>query len=124
MKYLFLANIFLVIVFSINKYAFTANNFHNAKDISDVYHDYPVNLIDLKLTVSKYIVHLCEENEPVLSRYKSDVDECINAHNRSKRECLGKIFRLAPMNIDTAQEVARYGQEYKLCTLPYKNFIG
>lgn len=124
MKYIFLSCLISVVAFIVIKYGFSSNNFSNTRSVADVYHQYPVDLVDFKLTLIDYVEHVCEKNEAKLESYNDDVSECINSHRESKKSCTVKVFRLAPMKLQTRDELIQYWQEYKECTLPYANIMG
>ncbi|MGK0516760.1 MAG: hypothetical protein ACI9W0_003197, partial [Gammaproteobacteria bacterium] len=39
-------------------------------------------------------------------------------------ECEKKVFRLAPLNLESEVEVLDYSRQYTQCTLPYKYILG
>jgi len=124
MKYIITSILLFVIYFSVNKYGVSANSFDDSSNVSDAFNIYPVNLVDFKLTLVKYIHHVCEKNEERLTQMKSDVSECISAHDLAKDKCEVKVLRLAPFNIENKEDLDEYGQDYQQCTLPYKNLVG
>lgn len=119
-----MSTLLLVAGFSVNKYGISASNFDGAKDITDVVNNYPVDLIEFKLVLEEYIHHVCENNDEYLEALRSDVDSCINQYEKTKQMCSSKVFRLAPLKIESKVELQQYGQDYKACTLPYKNIVG
>lgn len=124
MKIVVASVLVFVVGFSIKKYVVSASTFDKANNIADVMKEYPVDLIEFKLVLKKYIDHVCEQNGEYLERLKSNSDSCINEHQQAKQECISRVFRLAPLKINTESEVKQYGQDYKNCALPYKDIVG
>ncbi|MCQ8876812.1 hypothetical protein NQT69_02020 [Pseudoalteromonas shioyasakiensis] len=124
MKYIFITSLLSVAVFIVTKYGFAESHFDETTHISDAYNEYPVDLIDFKLTLVDYVRHVCEENEETLKAFDKDVSDCINSHAKAKQACTVKVFRLAPMKLSSRDELIQYWQEYKECTLPYLSIVG
>ncbi|WP_193155414.1 hypothetical protein [Pseudoalteromonas aliena] len=124
MKLLFYVVIFAVAAFSVNKYYLSGKIDSEALTVADVIVSYPVNIFDFKQTMADYAHHLCYKNEDVLSYQDISARECVNNHDDRKPDCESRIFRLAPLNLKTKEEVIDYSKQYTQCTLPYKYIMG
>ncbi|MBQ4832379.1 hypothetical protein J8L70_03910 [Pseudoalteromonas sp. MMG010] len=124
MKLIFGSTCIFIAFFSVNKYVFSSKVYEGASLVTDIISSYPVNIFDFKETMDKYAQHLCYVNEEVLEFQNVSIDECITQHENNKAQCADKIFRLAPLNLQSKDIVLDYSQQYKHCALPYKYIVG
>ncbi|MBQ4798903.1 hypothetical protein J8L73_07135 [Pseudoalteromonas sp. MMG006] len=110
--------------FSINKYVFSSRAYDGVTAVTDVISVYPVNIFDFKKAMEGYAHHLCYKNEATLNTQNVTVKECLSQYENKKLECEKKVFRLAPLNLETEVEVLDYSRQYTKCTLPYKYILG
>ncbi len=117
--------IFLVVIiisgFAVNKYVFSSKMYDGVSNVTDLVSEYPVDLFKFKKVAQNYAQHLCYTNEGVLAGINVSSSDCVAAHDEMQNECTKKVFRLAPLNIDSKKELIEYSNEYSRCTLPYKN---
>ena len=117
--------IFLVVIiisgFAVNKYVFSSKMYDGVSNVTDLVSEYPVDLFKFKKVAQNYAQHLCYTNEGVLAGIKVSSSDCVAAHDEMQDQCTDKVFRLAPLNIDSKKELIEYSNEYSRCTLPYKN---
>jgi len=122
---LFLGSILIIAAgFSINKYVFSSKTYDCVSTVTDVITVYPVDMFDFKKTMAGYAHHLCYKNEATLNTQHVTVNECLSQYENKKLECEKKVFRLAPLNLETEVEVLDYSRQYTQCTLPYKYILG
>ena len=117
--------IFLVVIiiigFAVNKYVFSSKMYDGVSNVTDLVSEYPVDLFKFKKVAQNYAQHLCYTNERVLAGINVSSSDCVAAHDEMQDQCTDKVFRLAPLNIDSKKELIEYSNEYSRCTLPYKN---
>ena len=117
--------IFLVVIiisgFAVNKYVFSSKMYDGVSNVTDLVSEYPVDLFKFKKIVQNYAQHLCYTNEGMLAGINVSSSDCVAAHDEMQDQCTDKVFRLAPLNIDSKKELIEYSNEYSRCTLPYKN---
>ena len=117
--------IFLVVIiisgFAVNKYVFSSKMYDGVSNVTDLVSEYPVDLFKFKKVAQNYAQHLCYTNEGVLAGINVSISDCVAAHDEMQDQCTDKVFRLAPLNIDSKKELIEYSNEYSRCTLPYKN---
>ncbi len=117
--------IFLVVIiisgFAVNKYVFSSKMYDGVSNVTDLVSEYPVDLFKFKKVAQNYAQHLCYTNEGVLAGINVSSSDCVAAHDEMQDQCTDKVFRLAPLNIDSKKELIEYSNEYSRCTLPYKN---
>lgn len=117
--------LFLVLIivsgFAINKYVFSSKMYDDVSNVTDLVSEYPVDLFKFKKIAQNYSQHLCYVNEGVLAGINVTSSDCVDTHDKMKSECTAKVFRLAPLNINSKEELIEYSNEYSRCTLPYKN---
>jgi len=117
--------IFLVVIiisgFAVNKYVFSTKMYDGVSNVTDLVSEYPVDLFKFKKVAQNYAQHLCYTNEGVLAGINVSSSDCVAAHDEMQDQCTDKVFRLAPLNIDSKKELIEYSNEYSRCTLPYKN---
>ena len=117
--------IFLVVIiisgFAVNKYVFSSKMYDGVSNVTDLVSEYPVDLFKFKKVAQNYAQHLCYTNEGVLAGINVSSSDCVAAHDEMQDQCTDKVFRLAPLNIDSKKELIAYSNEYSRCTLPYKN---
>ena len=117
--------IFLVVIiisgFAVNKYVFSTKMYDDVSNVTDLVSGYPVDLFKFKKIAQNYAQHLCYTNERVLAGINVSSSDCVAAHDEMQDQCTDKVFRLAPLNIDSKKELIEYSNEYSRCTLPYKN---
>ncbi|MDO6637529.1 hypothetical protein Q4540_15565 [Pseudoalteromonas carrageenovora] len=122
---LFLGSILIIVAgFSVNKYVFSSKVYDGVSTVTDIISVYPVNMFDFKKTMEDYAHHLCYKNEATLNIQHITVTECLSQHENKKLECEKKVFRLAPLNLESEVEVLDYSRQYTQCTLPYKYILG
>ena len=122
---LFFGSIIIVIAgFSVNKYVFSNKAYDGVTTVTDIIPTYPVDMFDFKKTMQDYAHHLCYKNEDTLISQHVSVSECISKLDDKKTECEKKVFRLAPLNLESEVEVLNYSRQYTQCTLPYKYILG
>ncbi|GEB71485.1 hypothetical protein PC2016_1495 [Pseudoalteromonas carrageenovora] len=122
---LFLGSILIIVAgFSVNKYVFSSKAYDGVSTVTDIISVYPVNMFDFKKTMEDYAHHLCYKNEATLNTQHITVTECLSQHENKKLECEKKVFRLAPLNLESEVEVLDYSRQYTQCTLPYKYILG
>ncbi|MBH0025631.1 MULTISPECIES: hypothetical protein [unclassified Pseudoalteromonas] len=124
MKLVFGSLIIIVAVFSVNKYVFSNKAYDGVTTVTDIISTYPVDMFYFKKTMQDYAHHLCYKNEDTLISQHVSVSECISKLDDKKTECEKKVFRLAPLNIESEGEVLDYSRQYTQCTLPYKYILG
>jgi hypothetical protein len=124
LKLFFSAVVLIIAGFSVNKYVFSNKAYDDVTVVTDMISAYPVNMFDFKHTMQNYAHHLCYKNEETLSFQHISVDECLSKLDATKAECERKIFRLAPLNLESEREVLDYSRQYTQCTLPYKYILG
>jgi hypothetical protein len=103
---------------------FSSKVYEGVSSVTDIIPSYPINVFDFKNTMAKYAEHLCYKNEAALEFQHISIEECIANHDSLKQQCADKIFRLAPLNLDSKNVVLNYSQQYKRCTLPFKHILG
>lgn len=117
--------IFLVVIiisgFAVNKYVFSSKMYDGVSNVTDLISEYPVDLFKFKKIAQNYAQHLCYTNEGMLAGINVSSSDCVAAHDEMQDQCTDKVFRLAPLNIDSKKELIEYSNEYSRCTLPYKN---
>ena len=117
--------IFLVVIiisgFAVNKYVFSSKMYDGVSNVTDLVSEYPVDLFKFKKIAQNYAQHLCYTNEGMLAGINVSSSDCVAAHDEMQDQCTDKVFRLAPLNIDSKKELIEYSNEYSRCTLPYKN---
>ena len=117
--------IFLVVIiisgFAVNKYVFSSKMYDGVSNVTDLVSEYPVDLFKFKKIAQNYAQHLCYTNEGMLAGINVSSSDCVAAHDEMQDQCTNKVFRLAPLNIDSKKELIEYSNEYSRCTLPYKN---
>ena len=117
--------IFLVVIiisgFAVNKYVFSTKMYDDVSNVTDLVSSYPVDLFKFKKIAQNYAQHLCYTNEGVLAGIDVSSRDCVATHHEMQNECTEKVFRLAPLNLDSKKELIEYSNEYSRCTLPYKN---
>ncbi len=117
--------IFLVVIiisgFAVNKYVFSTKMYDGVSNVTDLVSEYPVDLFKFKKVAQNYAQHLCYTNEGVLAGINVSSSDCVAAHDEMQDQCTDKVFRLAPLNIDSKKELIEYSNQYSRCTLPYKN---
>ncbi|MBH0018790.1 hypothetical protein I6F40_00170 [Pseudoalteromonas sp. SWXJ133] len=116
--------IIIVAGFSVNKNLFSNKAYDDVTSVTDIITNYPVNMFDFKQTMQDYAHHLCYKNEDTLTSQHITVTDCISKLDDKKIECEKKIFRLAPLNLESKGEVLDYSRQYTQCTLPYKYILG
>lgn len=122
---LILGSILIIVAgFSVNKYVFSSKAYDGVTTVTDIISVYPVNMFDFKKTMEDYAHHLCYKNEATLNTQHITVTECLSQHENKKLECEKKVFRLAPLNLESEVEVLDYSRQYTQCTLPYKYILG
>jgi len=122
---LFLGSILIIVAgFSVNKYVFSSKAYDGVSTVTDIISVYPVNMFDFIKTMEDYAHHLCYKNEATLNTQHITVTECLSQHENKKLECEKKVFRLAPLNLESEVEVLDYSRQYTQCTLPYKYILG
>ena len=124
MKLIFGSLLIVVAGFSVNKYVFSSKAYDGVASITDLVANYPVDLFEFKQTMYGYAHHLCYKNEKSLSRQHISTSDCILNHNNKHSECENKVFRLAPLSLETKAEILDYSRQYTECTLPYKRIMG
>lgn len=124
MKLLVGSVIIIVAVFSVNKYVLSNKVYDGVTTVTDIISTYPVDMFDFKKTMQDYAHHLCYKNEDTLISQNVSVNECISKLDDKKTECEKKIFRLAPISLESEVEVLDYSRQYTQCTLPYKYILG
>ncbi|WP_338363184.1 hypothetical protein [uncultured Pseudoalteromonas sp.] len=124
MKLIFGSLLIVVAGFSVNKYVFSSKAYDGVASITDLVANYPVDLFEFKQTMYGYAHHLCYKNEKSLSRQHISTSDCILNHNNKHSECENKVFRLAPLSLETKAEILDYSRQYTECTLPYKHIMG
>ncbi|HCP96771.1 MAG: hypothetical protein CMK62_14775 [Pseudoalteromonadaceae bacterium] len=107
--------------FAVNKYVFSSKMYDGVSNVTDLVSEYPVDLFKFKKVAQNYAQHLCYTNEGVLAGINVSSSDCVAAHDEMQDQCTDKVFRLAPLNIDSKKELIEYSNEYSRCTLPYKN---
>ena len=110
--------------FSVNKYVFSNKAYDDVTSVTDIISNYPINMFDFKQTMRDYAHHLCYKNEDTLISQHITVTDCISKLDDKKTECEKKVFRLAPLNLESKGEVLDYSRQYTQCTLPYKYILG
>ncbi|WP_165735002.1 hypothetical protein [Pseudoalteromonas sp. C8] len=116
--------IIIVAGFSVNKNLFSNKAYDDVTSVTDIITSYPVNMFDFKQTMQDYAHHLCYKNEDTLTSQHITVTDCISKLDDKKIECEKKVFRLAPLNLESKGEVLDYSRQYTQCTLPYKYILG
>ncbi|NMP01423.1 hypothetical protein HHE94_01610 [Pseudoalteromonas arctica] len=116
--------IIIVAGFSVNKNLFSNQAYDDVTSVTDIITNYPVNVFDFKQTMQDYAHHLCYKNEDTLTSQHITVTDCISKLDDKKIECEKKVFRLAPLNLESKGEVLDYSRQYTQCTLPYKYILG
>jgi hypothetical protein len=116
--------IIIVAGFSVNKNLFSNKAYDDVTSVTDIITNYPVNMFDFKQTMQDYAHHLCYKNEDTLTSQHITVTDCISKLDDKKIECEKKVFRLAPLNLESKGEVLDYSRQYTQCTLPYKYILG
>ncbi|MEM5509073.1 hypothetical protein WNY98_09355 [Pseudoalteromonas sp. AS71] len=116
--------IIIVAGFSVNKYVFSNKAYDDVTSVTDIISNYPINMFDFKQTMRNYAHHLCYKNEDTLISQHITVTDCISKLDDKKTECEKKVFRLAPLNLESKGEVLDYSRQYTQCTLPYKYILG
>ncbi|HDY90627.1 hypothetical protein WNY79_08055 [Pseudoalteromonas sp. AS84] len=116
--------IIIVAGFSVNKYVFSNKAYDDVTSVTDIISNYPINMFDFKQTMRDYAHHLCYKNEDTLISQHITVTDCISKLDDKKTECEKKVFRLAPLNLESKGEVLDYSRQYTQCTLPYKYILG
>lgn len=117
--------IFIIIAgFLVNKYVLSSKAYDGVTKVTDIISSYPINVYDFKKTMADYAYHLCYKNEGVLSNHNISISECVDNHDERKLDCDKKVFRLAPLNLETKEDVLDYSKQYTQCTLPYKYILG
>ncbi|MEM5531386.1 hypothetical protein [Pseudoalteromonas arctica] len=116
--------IIIVAGFSVNKNLFSNKAYDDVTSVTDIITNYPVNMFDFKQTMQDYAHHLCYKNEDTLTSQHITVNDCISKLDDKKIECEKKVFRLAPLNLESKGEVLDYSRQYTQCTLPYKYILG
>ena len=116
--------IIIVAGFSVNKNLFSNKAYDDVTSVTDIITNYPVNMFDFKQTMQDYAHHLCYKNEDTLTSQHITVTDCISKLDDKKTECEKKVFRLAPLNLESKGEVLDYSRQYTQCTLPYKYILG
>ena len=116
--------IIIVAGFSVNKYVFSNKTYDDVTSVTDIISNYPINMFDFKQTMRDYAHHLCYKNEDTLISQHITVTDCISKLDDKKTECEKKVFRLAPLNLESKGEVLDYSRQYTQCTLPYKYILG
>lgn len=116
--------IIIVAGFSLNKYVFSNKAYDDVTSVTDIISNYPINMFDFKQTMRDYAHHLCYKNEDTLISQHITVTDCISKLDDKKTECEKKVFRLAPLNLESKGEVLDYSRQYTQCTLPYKYILG
>ncbi|XQF90115.1 hypothetical protein ACOBV8_16920 [Pseudoalteromonas espejiana] len=124
MKLIFGSVLIVVAGFSVNKYVFSSKAYDGVTAVTDVVANYPVDLFEFKKTMHGYAHHLCYKNEARLTSQDVTTSECITNHDKKQNECEGKVFRLAPLSLETKAEILDYSKQYTECTLPYKHILG
>ncbi|MBA6409478.1 hypothetical protein H4J63_09075 [Pseudoalteromonas sp. 5Ae-yellow] len=121
---LLLGFIIIVAGFSVNKNLFSNKVYDDVTSVTDIITNYPVNMFDFKQTMQDYAHHLCYKNEDTLTSQHITVTDCISKLDDKKIECEKKVFRLAPLNLESKGEELDYSRQYTQCTLPYKYILG
>mgnify|MGYP000094078180 CR=1 FL=1 len=116
--------VIIIAGFSFNKYVFSSKAYDGVTTVTDVISAYPVNMFDFKKTMKDYAHHLCYRNSDTLNAQDISVSACLTNHDEKKLECEKKVFRLAPLNLESEREVLDYSRQYTQCTLPYKYILG
>ncbi|ATC82418.1 MULTISPECIES: hypothetical protein [Pseudoalteromonas] len=124
MKLIFGSILIVVAGFSVNKYVFSSKAYDGVATITDLVANYPVDLFEFKQTMHGYAHHLCYKNEERLTRQNVTTSDCISNHDDKQSECENKVFRLAPLSLETKAEILDYSKQYTECTLPYKRIMG
>jgi len=104
--------IFLVVIiisgFAVNKYVFSSKMYDCVSNVTDLVSEYPVDLFKFKKVAQNYAQHLCYTNEGVLAGINVSSSDCVAAHDEMQDQCTDKVFRLAPLNIDSKKELIEY----------------
>ncbi|GAA61554.1 hypothetical protein P20652_3434 [Pseudoalteromonas sp. BSi20652] len=124
MKLFFGSVIIIVAGFSVNKDVFYNKAYDGVTTVTDIISIYPVDTFYFKRTMRDYAHHLCYKNEDALTSQNISVVDCVSKLDDKKTECEKKVFRLAPLNLETELEVLDYSRQYTQCTLPYKYIYG
>lgn len=121
MRIIFFLGVIGISGFAINKYVLSSKMYDNVSNITDLVSGYPVDLFKFKKMAQDYSRHLCYKNRGVLAGADVSSSECVATHDKMQNQCTEKVFRLAPLNIESKKELIEYSNEYSRCTLPYKN---
>jgi hypothetical protein len=124
LKLLFGSIVIIVAGFTVNKHVLSHKAYDGVTAVTDIIPTYPVNIFDFKRIMQDYAHHLCYKNEGALTAQHISVGDCISKHDDKKTACGKRIFRLAPLNLESEGEVLDYSRQYTKCTLPYKYILG
>ncbi|MEO2266017.1 hypothetical protein V1358_01535 [Pseudoalteromonas sp. YIC-656] len=122
MKYILLIALIVGGGYYYHRYTTTQDNSQAlALLLDEVVEQGSVDLFDLKDANVKRIYAICAQNEEMLLGSGRTVSDCMQAHDVKRAECEEVIFRLAPLTIDSREDLLDYTKRYLRCTLPYKD---